>query len=244
MDSTKDTVREGKTKKSPAQSTQIHMRISEIRENTVILKNGGIRAILRVSSVNFHLKSEQEQNALIYGYQSFLNTLEFPVQIVIQSRKLDLDKYLDQLKGIAQKQTNPLLQKQTYEYIDFMNRLIEYADIMDKQFLVVVPYNPSRAEDPGLIATLMAHLKGKDTYAEIKSRHAEFEQLKKGLSQRINIIQNGLENMGLKVEQLGTQELIELFYEIYNPLTARNQKIEKLDEMAIDKDDVENEAKS
>lgn len=237
MDNTKDTVREGKNKKTPAQSTQLHMRIAEIRDNMVLLKNGGIRAIFKVSSVNFHLKSEQEQNALIYGYQSFLNTLEFPVQIVIQSRKLDLDKYLDQLKGIAQKQTNPLLQKQTYEYIDFMNRLIEYADIMDKQFLVVVPYNPMRSESPGLIATLMSHLRGKDTYAEVKRRHAESEQLKKGLAQRTQVIQNGLENMGLKVEQLQTQELIELFYEFYNPLTARNQKIEKLDEMAIDKDE-------
>lgn len=236
-DNTKDTVREGKNQKSPAQSTQMYMRISEIRDNVVVLKNGGLRVILKVSSVNFNLKSEPEQNALIAGYQGFLNTLEFPIQIVMRSKKLDIDKYIEQLKNIGEKQTNPLLQKQTFEYADFINKLVEYADIMEKEFLVVVPYNPARAESMGLFATLLSHLRGKDAYAEIKKRHAEFEQLKKGLAQRIQVIENGLQNMGLKTTQLSTQELIELFYNAYNPVTARNQKIEHLDEMSIDGDE-------
>ncbi|MEK7545416.1 MAG: hypothetical protein AAB551_04795 [Patescibacteria group bacterium] len=232
----KDTVREGKNKKSPAQSTQLYMRIAEIRDNAVVLKNGGLRGIFRVTAVNFNLKSEQEQNALIYGYQSFLNTLEFPVQITVRSRKLDIDKYIEQLKGIGEKQTNPLLQKQTFEYTDFIARLVEYADIMEKEFLVVVPYNPGRAQEAGMFARLLSHLQPKDTYGEVKRRHEEFEQLKKSLSQRMSTIQNGLESMGLKTTELSTQELIELFYEIYNPITSRNQKIEKIEEMAIEKD--------
>ena len=232
----KDTVREGKNKKSPAQSTQLYMRIAEIRDNAVVLKNGGLRGIFRVTTVNFNLKSEQEQNALIYGYQSFLNTLEFPVQITVRSRKLDIDKYIEQLKGIGEKQTNPLLQKQTFEYTDFIARLVEYADIMEKEFLVVVPYNPGRAQEAGMFARLLSHLQPKDTYGEVKRRHEEFEQLKKSLSQRMSTIQNGLESMGLKTTELSTQELIELFYEIYNPITSRNQKIEKIEEMAIEKD--------
>lgn len=234
----KDTVREGKNTKSPAQSTQLYMRIAEIRDNVVVLKNGGLRGIFRVSAVNFNLKSEQEQNALIYGYQSFLNTLEFPVQITVRSRKLDIDKYIEQLKGIGKKQTNPLLQKQTFEYTDFIARLVEYADIMEKEFLVVVPYNPGRAQETGLIAQLLSHLRPKDTYGEVKRRHEEFEQLKKSLTQRMSTIQNGLENMGLKATELMTQELIELFYEIYNPITSRNQKIDRIEEMAIEKEDV------
>src|SRR3989338_5767318 len=100
-------------------ATQLHLRIAEIRDSTVVLKNGGLRGVLKISSMNFNLKSEAEQNAIIYSYQSFLNTLEFPIQIVIRSRKLDLDKYLDKLKDIAEKQNNNLLQKQTRDYADY-----------------------------------------------------------------------------------------------------------------------------
>ncbi len=237
---TKDTVREGKNKKNPAQSTQIHMRVAEIRDNTVVLKNGGVRSILRVTPINFNLKSEQEQNALIVGYQGFLNTLEFPIQILVRSRKLDVDQYVDRMKGIAAKQTNPLLQKETFEYTDFVSRLVEYADIMEKDFLVIVPYNPPRAEQRGFFDSILSIFQGKETYSEVKHRHEEFEQLKKGLSQRTSVIQNGLENVGLKVSELQTQELIELFYGAYNPISARNQKITKLDEMAIQTEEEKN----
>src|SRR3990167_11484647 len=110
----------------------MHLQIAELRDNLAVLKNGGIRAVLKTSSVNIHLKSEDEQNAIIYSYQNFLNTLEFPVQIIVRSKKLDLDDYIDKLKGIAEKQTNPLLIDQTMEYVDYIQRLIEYADIMQR----------------------------------------------------------------------------------------------------------------
>lgn len=202
------------------------MRIAEIRDNTVVLKNGGLRAVLKVSSLNFNLKSEEEQNAIIYSYQAFLNTLEFPIQIVVRSRKLDLDNYIEKLKGIAEKQTNTLLQKQTYDYADYIRRLIEYADIMEKEFYVAVPMNPARAIKQNFIEQFWEHMHPADSILSITRRHKEFEELKKNLMQRTSVIISGLENCGLKVSQLSTSELIALFYQIYNPITARNEKIE------------------
>lgn len=227
---TKSTVIDSKSSKTPLIGTQIYLPFSELHDDTVILKNGGIRAILRTTSINFNLKSEEEQNALTYGYQSFLNSLEFPVQIVIRSRKLDVDKYIDNLKSKVSQQTNPLLQKQTYEYIDFISRLVEYADIMEKDFLVVIPYDPPRAQSIHFIEKMLQMIQGKDTYAEVKRRHDEFETLRKGLAQRVLTIQSGLENLGLKTHQLTTQELIELFYNTYNPVVSRNEKMKEVKE--------------
>lgn len=222
--------------KNPKAATQLHLRIAEIRDNSIVLKNGGLRAILRVSSMNFNLKSEAEQNAIIYSYQSFLNTLEFPIQIVVRSRKLDLDNYIDKLKGLAEKQTNALLQRQTYEYVDYIQRLIEYADIMEKEFYVVVPSDPPRAVKPSFIEKFWARMHPADTIASIVRRHREFEQLKKNLMQRVTIVSTGLENCGLKVSQFTTAEIIALFYQIHNPLTARNEKVEDMSKFNIQTD--------
>ena len=128
----KDTVRQKKG--TSAASTQLHLNIAEIKDDVVVLKNGGVRAILQTSSVNFNLKSEDEQNSIIYAYQSFLNSLEFPIQIHVQSRKLDIDKYVDSVKEKASQHENPLLKQQTLEYADYVQKLIEYADIMEKNF--------------------------------------------------------------------------------------------------------------
>lgn len=206
-------------------STQLYLRIAEIRDNTAVLKNGGLRAILKCSSVNFNLKSEPEQNSIIYSYQAFLNTLDFPVQIVIKSRKLDLDKYIENLKKIGEKQTNPLLQRQTYDYVDYIQRLIEYADIMEKEFYVVVPMDPSRAQSKNFIEKFWERMHPEDSVSSIVRRHSEFDKLKKNLQQRTSVVISGLENCGLKVEELTTTEIIELFYQTYNPLAARNQKV-------------------
>lgn len=222
-----NSVIDSKGSKNPSIGTQVHLPFSEIHDDTVILKNGGLRAVLRTTSINFNLKSEQEQNALSFGYQSFLNSLEFPIQIVIKSRKLDVDKYIDSLKAKVIHQTNPLLQKQTYEYIDFVSRLVEYADIMEKDFLVVVPYDPPRAQSVSFLEKIKEMLTGKESQSDLKKKHEEFEALSKGLSQRVLTIQSGLENLGLKVNQLTTQELIELFYNTYNPAVSRNEKIQE-----------------
>ena len=223
-------------KKNVQTSTQLHLKISEIRDNTVVLKNGGLRSILKSSSMNLNLKSEAEQNAVIYSYQNFLNTLEFPIQILIRSKKLDIDDYIEKLKKLAVKQTNPLMQKQTFEYIEYISRLVEYADIMEKEFYVIIPQDPFRSEQKGLIKTFLENIFPQDTVEKIKQRHGEFDELKKGLNQRVNTTRAGLENCNLRVTELNTQELIELFYEVYNPMTSRNQKFANEEDLALEND--------
>lgn len=209
------------------ESTQTHLRIGEIRDNTLILKNGGVRTILKTSSINFNLKSEQEQNSIIFGYQRFLNSLEFPIQILVRSKKLDIDNYIEQVKKLGDKQENPLLQEQTFEYAQYVKRLVEYADIMEKEFYVIVPFDPMRASGTNLIQAFFQRLAPKDSVLDIKRRQSEFENLKKGLTQRVNIVKTGLEECGLNVTELNTQELIELFYNIYNPIVSRSAKLHK-----------------
>ena len=221
----------------PTLSTQTYLRISEIRENTVVLKNGGLRSILKVSSINFNLKSEDEQNAIIYSYQGFLNTLEDPIQIVIRSKKLDIDNYLTDLREKATKQTNALLQKQTTEYADYIQKLVEYADIMSKEFYVVVPQDPYRIKNQTFLEKFMGFINSKDSFDQIKRKREEFEELKKKLGQKVNSVKIGLENCGLKVEELGTKEIIQLFYEINNPIASRYQKGENWDSSNIKTDD-------
>lgn len=230
----KDSVKVGQ--KNAKMSTQLHLKISEIRDNTVVLKNSGLRSVLKTSSVNLNLKSEQEQNAVIYSYQNFLNTLEFPVQIVVRSKKLDIDNYIEKLKKLGVQQTNPLLQKQTFEYIEYISRLVEYADIMEKEFYVVIPQDPYGEEKKGFLSTFWGYIFPEDSVAKIKKRHSQFENLKKSLSQRMNTVKAGLENCNLQVTELNTQELIELFYEVYNPSTSRSQKFTDSSDLAVERD--------
>lgn len=215
-------------KGSPEASTQRFLPVSEIRDGVAVLKNGGVRAILKTSSVNFNLKSVEEQNALIYAYQGFVNTLEFPVQILVRSRKLDIDVYVANLTKTAKAQQNPLLRKQTFEYIEYIKKLVEYADIMEKNFYVVVPHDPIRSQGRGMFKLFVQSISPEDSLENIRLRHREFEKLHKKLSQRVNIVRAGLEGCGLNVVELGTSEIVELFYQIYNPSTARNQKLVNL----------------
>lgn len=230
---TQDSVKASHGKKAPTASTQNHIKIAEIHDDTVVLKNGGIRAVLSVSSINFNLKSEEEQNAIIYSYQGFLNTLEFPVQIVVRSKKLDIDEYLEKLKKIGEKQENKLLQRSTYDYIEYISKLVEYADIMEKEFYVIVPYDPFRAQKKNMFEQFFDNMNPSDSYSKIRQRHQEFDELKKVLNQRVSSVKIGLENCGLKCEQLKTKELIELFYNIYNPTVARFEKAKNMDKVNI-----------
>lgn len=228
----KDTVRQKKG--SPAASTQLYLNIAEIKDNVVVLKNGGLRAILQTSSVNFNLKSEDEQNSIIYAYQSFLNSLDFPIQIVVQSRKLDVDKYIENVKETAAKHESDLLRQQTLEYGDYVQKLIEYADIMEKNFYVVVPYDPYRSQKVNAFSKFMQSISAQDSVDAIKRRHREFEELEKHLNERVGSVKNGLEACNLRVAQLTTPQLVEMFYRIYNPQTSRNEKVEDLKKMDIE----------
>lgn len=219
-----DSVRQSKKKSDKLASTQTFLKISEIKESTVVLKNGGIRSVLKASSINFNLKSEEEQNAIIYSYQGFLNTLNFPIQILVRSKKLDIDEYLKNLKEVGEKQKNSLLQQQTFEYVEYISRLIEYADIMEKEFYVIIPYDPYRTQKLNILQKFFLNMSPADSYTQIKRRNAEFAELKKKLNQRVNTVKVGLENCGIKVTELSSTELVELYYNSYNPLLSRYQK--------------------
>lgn len=222
----------------------MYLKVSEVHDDVLVLKNGGLRTILKTSSINLNLKSEEEQNAVIYSYQNFLNSLEFPVQIVVRSKKLDLDNYIEKMKKMGVKQSNPLLQQQTFEYIEYISRLIEYANIMQKEFYVIIPQDPFTEEKRGFFKSFLENIFPQDNAAKIKKRHSQFTELKKKLSERVNTVRAGLESCGLRVKELDTQELIEVFYETYNPMTARSQKFEPEAELAIEIDEERTEKPS
>ncbi len=225
----KETVKNGQ--KSKLLSTQRYLSFAGVHDNTLILKNGGIRGVLEVSSINFNLKSDEEQNSIIYSYQGFLNALEFPIQVLVQSRKLDINTYLDSLRKKRNEQENKLLQIQMEEYIEYIGKLVEYTDIMSKKFYVVIPANPQRSEKKGLISQLREKVNPDETLTDVIQRKQEFAGLKKTLEERINIVTTGLEGCGLKTKKLTTEEIINLFYHTYNPELARMQRMQKTEDI-------------
>lgn len=206
-----------KNKKGP--STQQFIPIKEVKEGTVIMKDGSLRAVIMVSSINFSLKNEDEKNAIVYSYQDFLNSLSFPVQILIRSKKLVLDKYIADLKKQEEAHTNELLKLQTSQYIDFINELLEYANIMEKRFFVVVPYYPGGLEKSG--GMLKNFFNPKTTSHETST----FETNRMELTQRVDQVMSSLGSVGLRCVALNTEDLLELYYTVYNPDTANEEKL-------------------
>ncbi len=204
-----------KTKRqSNGSPTQNFLKLSEIRDDTIIMNDGTLRAVLAVSSTNFDLKSQEEQNALIYSYQRFLNSLEFHIQILMQSRKMDIAEYTERLKHIMERQTNELLRMQTSEYIDFINRLVESANVMNKNFYVIIPYEMSVTPAKG--SNFFSKLFSKNKTQEISSREQSFSDYQKQLEERVGSISSNLSSAGLRVVRLNTDQLIELVYNSYN----------------------------
>ncbi len=220
-----------KTKKkshNPRNSTQNYIPFKEIRDGLVIMKDGSLRSILLTSSVNFDLKSDDEQNAIIYQYQNFLNSLAFPVQIIVQSKKLDLTDYISKLKDLEIKQQNDLLKIQMQEYIAFIQRLLEVTNVMEKKFFLVVSYYPPSAPTKGFWQKLFP------SSNEIIVKEKDFQLAKEKISERINVITNGLGSMGLSAVTLSTQEITELMYNHFNPTTSRHQKLFKIESLTSD----------
>lgn len=204
-----------KTKKQQiGNPTQNFLKLQEIREDTIIMNDGTLRAVLTVSSTNFDLKSQDEQNALIYSYQRFLNSLEFRIQILMQSRKMDIAEYNDKLKRLMDRQTNELLRMQTGEYIDFINRLVDSANVMNKNFYVVIPYDMSISPATG--TSFFARLFGGGKTKEISNREQAFTDYRKQLDERVGSVANNLASSGMRVVRLNTDQLIELVYNSYN----------------------------
>ena len=212
-------------------NTQRYLDIAEIKEDTVVMKDGTLRAVLLVSSINFALKSEDEQNAIISSYVSFLNFLEFPLQIVIQSRQLDIDNYLDRLKKIEKQQTNELLRMQTAEYRQYVAELVEIGDIMTKRFYIVVPYNPLSDKEQSWVARFLGIF---NAAKAVKLNQKEFNKRRLGLLQRVDHILTGLASMGLKAVTLDTQSLIELYYNTYNPDVYNAEKMVDVNRVQVE----------
>lgn len=210
------------TKGKPGPSTVRFLDIAEIRDDTVILKDGTLRAVVLVSSVNFALKSEDEQEAIIAAYVSFLNSLEHPIEIVIQSRRLNVDSYMAELVERERTQSNELLRAQISDYRTFVKELIQLGEIMTKRFYIVVPFDPFTAKHKSFWTRLAEIF---SPGVAIKLREKQFRDRRAGLDLRLSRILGGLQSMGLSATPLDTQTLIELYYSVYNPITAETQKL-------------------
>ena len=215
----------------PGVPTQRFLDIAEIREDAVILKDGTLRAVLLVSSINFALKSMDEQQAIVQAYMQFVNSIDFPVQIVIQSRRMNIDPYIRQLNDQEKKIGNELLKRQIRDYRDFIKQLIHLGDIMQKRFYIVVPLNPATVQSKGFWQRL------KEIFTPtlaMKFAEERFKKQKFELELRVNQVSGGLGSMSLSAVQLDTQSLIELFYSVYNPDLYEAQPLVDIGKLQVD----------
>lgn len=195
-----------------AQATQGFVPIKEVRDGTIVLKDGSLRAVLLASSVNFALKSSDEQAAIIAQFQQFLNSLDFTVQFFIQSRKLDIRPYLALLEDRYAEQLDDLMKVQIRSYINYIREFTDRANIMAKSFFVVIPYDPAViSREGGVLGGLIGGRRSKEEEAQ------NFEEHRQQLLQRISVVEQGLVRSGVRVAELGTEEVIELFYKLFNP---------------------------
>lgn len=200
-----------------AGATQQFVPVKEIRNGVIVLKDGGYRGVLICSSVNFGLKSADEQHAIILGFQNFLNTLDFSIQIVVNSRKMDLRPYLALLEEKAPVQKTELMKIQLHEYIEFVRSFADQANIMTKSFYIVVPYSPHVSA-----ASAISFLKRESASAKSASAKTSFEEDRAQLEQRLSLVVGGLSGTGVRAVPLGTEEVIELLYRSFNPGELEN----------------------
>lgn len=200
----------------PIQSTKQLVEVADIRENVVFLKNGSLRAVIEVSATNFELKSEAEQTAILQNFQNFLNSIDFPLQMVITSRKLDINEYLTLVDAATNELSNELLKIQAGEYSKFVKELAELANIMTKKFYIVVPFyvfeTPSKT---GLLKSLTSIFKPSTAVKQITDE--QFQTYQSQLLQRVEITLDSLIGIGVKAKVLERDALMKIYYEIYNP---------------------------
>lgn len=203
-------------------STQNTLLITEIRDGLAVMNDGSFRAVITCKSINFDLMSDREREGIEYSYQSFLNSLFFPVQILIRSQRVDIGPYLDRLNNLRRSQDNMLLGILMEDYINFIGLLAEETNIMDKSFYIVVPYyitgdiNNAVSSSKNLLTNLFAPQK----QMHIKIDEATYSKAKDEIANRVSTVVNGLFQMGIRSVQLNTKELGELYYNVYNPDTA------------------------
>lgn len=212
-----------KQKKVADSSTQRHLPFSQLRENVILMKDSSARVVMRCSTINFLLKSTQEQDAIIMSFQRFLNSLDFPVQIMVRSTKLDIDGYIEKLKAKAVNQKNELLQNQTYEYIEYLKKLVEVAQIMKKDFFIVVPFDQEENRSVKdwwifwVFKSFWRAINNGDDLAKIRSQIRNFSTMKKWLAGRANTVKSSLASIGIQANELDKNDLVKLLWEYYNP---------------------------
>ncbi len=195
--------------------------VQEVRDGIVVLKDGSLCTVVLVSSINLSLKSYDEQRATLMQFQGFLNTLDFPIQIVIQSRKYDVRPYIITLQNRLKDQTEQLLQVQTREYIQFIQSFTDTVNIMRKSFFVVIPYVPPIInQQQGIMGKIFSVFNKRGAVSDTISN---FEQERTQLEERVSVVEQGLTRLGLRLAQLGTQEVIELLYKTFNPGESTTQ---------------------
>ncbi|MBI3495255.1 hypothetical protein HY065_01360 [Candidatus Berkelbacteria bacterium] len=201
------------------QSTQQYVNIANIADGIVITKTGQLRKVIEVMPVNFSLKSEQEQQAMVGQYQTFINSLNFPLQIVLHSRRLDLHPYLSSLEKYVGKIDSELLKLHANEYIEFIKRLTSLANIMEKRFYIVVGFEPGPIKQ-GVLSSLFGTKK-----SQIKFSPQDYGKFTKLLQERVQVVIGGLSPLGMETNVLNTQGLIELFYRVYNPEESQEEQL-------------------
>lgn len=218
-------------KKSTLPPTHQYLDIAEIREDVVVMKDGTLRAVVLVSSINFALKAEVEQNALIAGYMELINSFQYPVQVVIQSRKLNMDKYLSSIVELERTQKNELLKTQMKSYREFVKQLLEIGEIMTKRFYMVIPFFPYEGKQKGFFTKLkQAFIPGE----VIRISRSNFDEYKNELQIRTGQVLGSLNSLGLNAVVLDTQSLIELYYNAYNPSTSAAEPLADINKLGIE----------
>lgn len=203
-------------------STQNSLEIAELREGMAIMKDGSFRAVIACKSINYDLMSSREREGVEYSYQNFLNSLNFDIQILVRSQRVDIQPYLFKLDDIRRNQDNMLLSVLMDSYIDFIDRLSQEANIMDKSFFVVIPYYPAgdlnifKDQTKGFFGRVFSRPSAQIT----KIDKITWDKGRDEIRNRVNSVTGGLFQMGIKSVQLNTKELSELFYNTYNPDTA------------------------
>lgn len=208
--------------------TQQFVAIKEIKNGVVYLKNGGFRKILIVSGVNFDLKSGDEQNIILQGFQQFLNTIDYSVQFFIHSRKVNIDGYLKKIASRKEKETNDLLQIQIQEYIEFIKMFIKENSIISKAFFVIVPYD-SLPINQGTFGSALSFFSGKNSADAARANEALEKEHIEQLERRVDQVVEGLSQVGLRVVELNDDELVELYYNLYNPQLVEKKGISEID---------------
>ncbi len=210
--------------------TQKYLDVAEVKDDTIILKSGALRSVLAVSAINFDLKSTDEQTAIINQYQNFLNSVDFPIQILVSSRKLDMRTYFDYITSKEKTQHSELLRMQLAEYKNFIEQLVSGSNIMEKNFYIIVPFSPIENKDKGFFSNIGSLMNPQKNIIE---KNTNFETYKNQLFQRVDHIIAALSGIGLRIAPLKTEELIELLFNSYNPEIFNASELKDVEKLEL-----------